>query len=76
MSKFFGIFACLVIVALDAVAGLLGIKAEGAQNQVYTYYLMEISLLIVPKVAAPRKKENRRLPSNPSSKCKYFIFFF
>ncbi|XP_009763856.1 protein VASCULATURE COMPLEXITY AND CONNECTIVITY-like [Nicotiana tabacum] len=33
MAKVFGIFACLVIVALDAVAGLLGIKAEGAQNQ-------------------------------------------
>ncbi|XP_060211464.1 protein VASCULATURE COMPLEXITY AND CONNECTIVITY-like [Lycium barbarum] len=33
MAKIFGIFACLVIVALDAVAGLLGIKAEAAQNQ-------------------------------------------
>lgn len=34
MAKLFGIFACLLIVALDATAGILGIKAEAAQNQV------------------------------------------
>ncbi|MCD7469385.1 hypothetical protein HAX54_008359 [Datura stramonium] len=33
MAKLFGIFACLLIVALDAIAGILGIKAEAAQNQ-------------------------------------------
>ncbi|XP_060187068.1 protein VASCULATURE COMPLEXITY AND CONNECTIVITY-like [Lycium barbarum] len=33
MAKIFGIFACLLIVALDAIAGILGIKAEAAQNQ-------------------------------------------
>ncbi|KAK4368467.1 hypothetical protein RND71_012259 [Anisodus tanguticus] len=33
MAKLFGIFACLLIVALDSIAGILGIKAEAAQNQ-------------------------------------------
>ncbi|CAI9090329.1 OLC1v1025080C3 [Oldenlandia corymbosa var. corymbosa] len=33
MAKMFGIFACFVIIALDVVAGILGIKAEAAQNQ-------------------------------------------
>ncbi|KAL8474389.1 hypothetical protein ACS0TY_030308 [Phlomoides rotata] len=33
MGKLFGIFACFLIVALDVVAGILGIKAEAAQNQ-------------------------------------------
>lgn len=33
MAKAFGIFACFLIVALDVVAGILGIKAEAAQNQ-------------------------------------------
>lgn len=34
MAKLFGIFVCLLIVALDSIAGILGIKAEAAQNQV------------------------------------------
>lgn len=34
MGKVIGIFACLVIVTLDVIAGILGIKAEAAQNQV------------------------------------------
>lgn len=34
MGKFIGVFACLVIVALDIIAGILGIRAEAAQNQV------------------------------------------
>ncbi|CAN4103436.1 unnamed protein product [Withania somnifera] len=33
MAKLFGIFVCFLIVALDATAGILGIKAEAAQNQ-------------------------------------------
>ncbi|KAG6419547.1 hypothetical protein SASPL_121769 [Salvia splendens] len=33
MGKFMGIFACLLIVCLDMVGGILGIKAEAAQNQ-------------------------------------------
>ncbi|XP_073059909.1 LOW QUALITY PROTEIN: protein VASCULATURE COMPLEXITY AND CONNECTIVITY-like [Primulina eburnea] len=33
MSKLVGIFACFLIVALDVTAGILGIKAEAAQNQ-------------------------------------------
>ncbi|KAL3363939.1 hypothetical protein AABB24_012929 [Solanum stoloniferum] len=33
MAKLFGIFVCLLIVALDSIAGILGIKAEVAQNQ-------------------------------------------
>ncbi|KAL0328061.1 UNVERIFIED_CONTAM: hypothetical protein Scaly_2238700 [Sesamum calycinum] len=33
MNKFIGIFACLLIVALDVTAGILGIKGEAAQNQ-------------------------------------------
>ncbi|KAL3820994.1 hypothetical protein ACJIZ3_006899 [Penstemon smallii] len=33
MAKLLGIFACLVIVGLDVVAGILGIRAEAAQNQ-------------------------------------------
>ncbi|TMW86861.1 hypothetical protein EJD97_020791 [Solanum chilense] len=33
MAKLFGIFVCLLIVALDSIAGILGIKAEAAQNQ-------------------------------------------
>ncbi|KAL3509632.1 hypothetical protein ACH5RR_029033 [Cinchona calisaya] len=33
MAKIFGIFACFLIVALDVIAGILGIKAEAAQNQ-------------------------------------------
>ncbi|GFP93778.1 hypothetical protein PHJA_001522200 [Phtheirospermum japonicum] len=32
-GKFIGIFACFLIVALDVIAGILGIKAEAAQNQ-------------------------------------------
>ncbi|KAH7532997.1 protein VASCULATURE COMPLEXITY AND CONNECTIVITY [Ziziphus jujuba] len=34
MVKAGGIFVCLLIVALDIVAGILGIKAEIAQNEV------------------------------------------
>ncbi|KAL8506719.1 hypothetical protein ACS0TY_017569 [Phlomoides rotata] len=33
MGKMIGIFACFLIVALDVTAGILGIKAEAAQNQ-------------------------------------------
>ncbi|GER43128.1 hypothetical protein STAS_19959 [Striga asiatica] len=33
MGKVFGLFACLLIVAMDVMAGILGIKAEAAQNQ-------------------------------------------
>ncbi|CAK9187055.1 unnamed protein product [Ilex paraguariensis] len=33
MAKTLGILACLVIVGLDITAGILGIKAEAAQNQ-------------------------------------------
>ncbi|KAK6141147.1 hypothetical protein DH2020_025105 [Rehmannia glutinosa] len=33
MGKYIGIFACFLIVALDVTAGILGIKAEAAQNQ-------------------------------------------
>ncbi|KAL2524614.1 Protein of unknown function (DUF1218) [Abeliophyllum distichum] len=33
MSKVIGIFACLLIVALDVAAGIIGIKADMAQNQ-------------------------------------------
>ncbi|KAG8386977.1 hypothetical protein BUALT_Bualt03G0204700 [Buddleja alternifolia] len=33
MGKLIGVFVCLVIVALDVIAGILGIKAEAAQNQ-------------------------------------------
>ncbi|KAL2466476.1 Protein of unknown function (DUF1218) [Abeliophyllum distichum] len=33
MVKMIAIFACLLIVALDLTAGILGIKAEAAQNQ-------------------------------------------
>ncbi|PIN04832.1 hypothetical protein CDL12_22636 [Handroanthus impetiginosus] len=33
MGKIIGVFACIVIVALDVIAGILGIKAEAAQNQ-------------------------------------------
>ncbi|CAK9161368.1 unnamed protein product [Ilex paraguariensis] len=33
MAKILGIFACLLIVAVDITAGILGIKAEVAQNQ-------------------------------------------
>ncbi|CAI9754881.1 unnamed protein product [Fraxinus pennsylvanica] len=33
MMKAIAIFACLLIVALDVTAGILGIKAEAAQNQ-------------------------------------------
>ncbi|XP_052177105.1 protein VASCULATURE COMPLEXITY AND CONNECTIVITY-like [Diospyros lotus] len=34
MSRVVGIFACLLIVVMDIAAGILGIKAEAAQNQV------------------------------------------
>ncbi|KAK2987992.1 hypothetical protein RJ640_011255 [Escallonia rubra] len=34
MAKMVGLFICLLIVAMDIVAGILGIKAEAAQNQV------------------------------------------
>ncbi|GAA0158788.1 hypothetical protein LIER_15726 [Lithospermum erythrorhizon] len=33
MMKAVAIFACLLIVAMDATAGILGIKGEAAQNQ-------------------------------------------
>ncbi|CAA3011508.1 uncharacterized protein LOC111372148 [Olea europaea subsp. europaea] len=33
MVKKIVIFACLLIIALDITAGILGIKAEAAQNQ-------------------------------------------
>ncbi|KAL1560760.1 hypothetical protein AAHA92_10935 [Salvia divinorum] len=33
MGKLMGILACLLIVGLDVVGGILGIKAEAAQNQ-------------------------------------------
>ncbi|GER31597.1 hypothetical protein STAS_07608 [Striga asiatica] len=33
MGKLIGIFACFLIVTLDVIAGILGIKAEAAQNQ-------------------------------------------
>ncbi|EYU43098.1 hypothetical protein ABFS82_08G113800 [Erythranthe guttata] len=33
MGKAIGILACFLIVALDVTAGILGIKAEAAQNQ-------------------------------------------
>lgn len=35
MGKLVKIFAGLLIVALDIVAGILGYKAEAAQNQVH-----------------------------------------
>lgn len=62
MAKVFGIFACLVIVALDAVAGLLGIKAEGAQNQVYISHPMPISLLY-QKLQQPQHAQCRNFTS-------------
>lgn len=34
MARIVGIFACLVIVVMDIIAGILGIRAEAAQNQV------------------------------------------
>lgn len=34
MVKLFGVIICLVIVALDITAGIFGIRAEAAQNQV------------------------------------------
>ncbi|KAL1821709.1 hypothetical protein DCAR_0418140 [Daucus carota subsp. sativus] len=34
MGKLVGIFGCLLIIGLDTIAGVLGIKAEAAQNQV------------------------------------------
>ncbi|CAA3027575.1 uncharacterized protein LOC111368495 [Olea europaea var. sylvestris] len=33
MSQVFGIFACLLIVAIDVAAGILGIKADMAQSK-------------------------------------------
>ncbi|KAL3624694.1 hypothetical protein CASFOL_031362 [Castilleja foliolosa] len=33
-GKIVGIFACFLIVTLDVTAGILGLKAEAAQNQV------------------------------------------
>ncbi|XAR68074.1 hypothetical protein NMG60_11003075 [Bertholletia excelsa] len=33
MARVVGIFVCLVIVVMDIIAGILGIKAEAAQNQ-------------------------------------------
>lgn len=41
MRKAIGIFACLLIVALDVTAGILGVKAEAAQNQVF-YNIHEV----------------------------------
>ncbi|CAL5336573.1 unnamed protein product [Camellia sinensis] len=34
MARIVGILACFLIVAMDIIAGILGIKAEAAQNQV------------------------------------------
>ena len=39
MGKIVGVLVCLVILALDITAGILGIKAEAAQNQVYLFNL-------------------------------------
>lgn len=35
MGKLGGMFVCLLIVAMDVVAGILGIEAEIAQNKVF-----------------------------------------
>lgn len=37
MSKVVGVFVCILIMTLDVIAGILGIKAEAAQNQVLPY---------------------------------------
>ena len=36
MASIVGILACLLIVVMDIAACILGIKAEAAQNQVFT----------------------------------------
>lgn len=38
MGKLGGIFVCLLIVAMDVAAGILGIEAEIAQNKVFSVY--------------------------------------
>lgn len=40
MGKLVGIFGCLLIIGLDTIAGVLGIKAEAAQNQVKTCFFI------------------------------------
>lgn len=40
MGKVVGIIGCLLIVGLDTIAGVLGIRAEAAQNQVITCFLV------------------------------------
>jgi hypothetical protein len=37
MARGLGIFLCLLIVIMDATAGILGIEAEIAQNKVYMF---------------------------------------
>lgn len=39
MVKVGGFFVCLLIVAMDIVAGILGIEAELEQNKVRIYYI-------------------------------------
>ena len=38
MAKMVGILACLLIVAMDITAGILGIKAEAYQNKVCIHF--------------------------------------
>lgn len=40
MGKVVGIIGCLLIMGLDTIAGVLGIRAEAAQNQVITCVLI------------------------------------
>lgn len=47
MAKIVGVFVCLFIMALDITAGILGIQAEAAQNQVSFACLLHTSSLLV-----------------------------
>lgn len=40
MGKIVGIIGCFLVMGLDTIAGVLGIRAEAAQNQVNTCFLV------------------------------------
>lgn len=47
MAKIVGVFVCLAIITLDITAGILGIQAEAAQNQVLFFFFFKIFLGLV-----------------------------
>lgn len=46
MAKNYGFLICLLIMAMDVVAGILGIEAEIAQNKVHALLLFSCFIFV------------------------------